>query len=134
MLFSSAEEARAAIDSLKAESSVTAEVFERIANEMSAPTHNKYENYLKGDLGSNEFDSWLYDDTTVIGSYTNTPITLSDGTYGVFLYVSDGEESWRVNVKTAILEADFAEFTANMETTYSSTIKVNDKVCSKAAN
>jgi cystathionine beta-lyase len=50
------------------------------------------------------------------------------------LYVSDGEESWRVNVKTAILEADFAEFTANMETTYSSTIKVNDKVCSKAAN
>ncbi len=134
MFFSSAEEARAAIDLLKAESSVTAEVFERIAAEAGSSSHGDYENYLKGDLGSNEFDKWLFDSATAFGAYTTSPIKVSDGTYGVFLNVSDGEEAWRVNVKTAILEADFAEFTANIETTYSSTIKVNDKVCSKAAN
>lgn len=134
MLFSSAEEARAAIDLLNSKDSVNAEIFDEVAHELSSPSHSKYENYLKGDLGSNDFDSWLYSDSTVVGSYSPAPITLSDGTYGVFLYESDGEEAWRVNVRTAILEADFTEFTTNMEATYSSTIKVNDKVCSKAAN
>lgn len=134
MLFSSADEARAAIDALKAESSVNEETFDHIAHESGSPSHNKYENYIKGDLGSAEFDKWLYDSATAFGSFTTTPISLSDGSYGVFLYESDGEEAWRVNVKTTLLEEDFTAFTAEMEATYSSTIKVNDKVCSKAAD
>lgn len=134
MLFSSAEEARAAIDTLNAEASVNKDIFNRIAGELSSPSYSDYEDYLKGDLGVASFDTWLYDDATVLGSYTKTPISLSDGSYGVFLYVSEGDEAWRVNVKTTLLEEDFAAFTAEMETTYSPSIKVNDKVCAKAAN
>ena len=133
MLFSSAEEARAAIDSLKAESSVNEEVFDHVAHELGSPSHNNYENYLKGELGSAEFDKWLYDSATVVGSFNESPISLSDGSYGVFLYESDGDEAWYVNVKTAILDADFSAFSAEMEETYSATIKVNNKVCAKAA-
>ena len=85
-------------------------------------------------MGSNDFDKWLYDSTTVIGSYTTKAITLQDGTVGVFFYVADGEEAWRVNVKTSLLEEDFTAFTTELENTYSATKKVKDKVCAKAAD
>ena len=134
MLFSSTDAANAAIEALKAEGTVTLDAFNRIADEKGASAHTTFEDYLKGDMGSNDFDEWLYDQATVIGSYTVSAITLSDGTYGVFFYAADGEEAWRVNVKTSLLEEDFSAFTTELENTYSATIKVKDKVCAKAAD
>ncbi len=134
MLFSSTDAAKAAIEALKAEGTVTIDAFNRIADEKGASSHTTFEDYLKGDMGSADFDKWLYDPATVIGSYTANAINLNDGTCGVFFYVADGEEAWRVNVKTSLLEEDFSAFTTELENTYSATIKVKDKVCAKAAD
>lgn len=134
MFFSSEDAAKAAIEKLKTNSSVTEAIFDSVAHELSAPSHSNYENYVKGDLGSNALDKWLDKDSTVPGSFTDTPIKLDDSTYGVFFYASEGKEAWRVNVQSTLLEEDFDAFTLTMDTTYGSTIKVNAKVCSKVAN
>ena len=134
MLFSSTTDAQAAIDALVAEGSVTLEAFERIADEKGADAHTTFENYLKGNMGSDKFDKWLFDAATVVGSYTTSYITLEDGTYGVFFYTADGEEAWRVNVRTALLEEDYTASFTELETAYKDAIKVNDKVCAKLAD
>ena len=134
MLFSSTTAANAAIEALKAEGTVTLDVFNRIADEKGASSHTVYEDYIKGDLGSTDLDKWLYDSTTTVGSYTAKAITLQEGTVGVFFYAADGEEAWRVNVKTSLLNEDFSAYTAELENTYSATIKVKDKVCAKVAD
>ena len=134
MFFATAEEANAAIEALKAEASLNIDAFNRIADEKGASAHEMLDNYIKGDMGNADFDNWLFDASTKVGSFTTTAITVSEGTYGVFLYVSEGAPAWAVNVKNAIFE-ELAEAEYNtMVETYKDTIKIKAKVCARVVD
>ncbi len=118
MTFSGTDTANKAIEALGKETNLTKESFEALANnsETGATDYTYVENYKKGDLSAaTDFDSWLYDAETKAGSYTTTPVTMTDGTVLVVFYEGEGELGWRVSVKEALVEeasdAKMAEFT-----------------------
>ncbi len=125
-VFSSEDLAKAAIGKLSAGMSI--EDFEKICTESSG-SFSKYEDYVKGSLGVSAFDTWLYGDEVVIGSYTATAISADESSYLVALYYADGELEWRVTVKSAIYtdryDAKYSEMTAKYAVT------ANDKVIAK---
>ena len=109
MLFSSKDTAEKAIKKLGETKDLTREKFEDIADDFGAATHTVWEDYLKGEMGSSAFDNWLYADTTKKGSFTATPITMSDESIMVAYYVEDGEVVWKVEVKDAIINDEYEE-------------------------
>ena len=125
MVFATESEAKAAIDALKAAGTVDQATFDRIAAEKNA-TSDIIENYVKGSMGSTEFDNWVFADGRTIGNYTDSAIKMSDSSYAVLYYTADGQESWFVTVKDALLDADFEAYFANLEQTVE--IKVKDNV------
>ena len=125
MVFATESEAKAAIDALKAAGTVDQATFDRIAAEKNA-TSDIIENYVKGSMGSTEFDNWVFADGRAIGNYTDAAIKMSDSSYAVLYYTADGQESWFVTVKDALLDADFEAYFANLQQTVE--IKVKDNV------
>ena len=91
MLFSSKDTAEKAIKKLGEIKELTREKFDDVADDYGAATHTVWEDYLKGEMGSSAFDNWLYADTTKKGSFTTTPITMSDDSIMGAYYVEDGE-------------------------------------------
>ncbi len=128
MVFSSEDTAKAAIEAFK-NGTISLEAFEKIATDKAASTSSKLEDYVEGALGVDTFDKWLYDEHTVIGSYTETPITASEGTYVVAYYYGDGETNWSVTVKASIFDERYHEIEHGMEEKYAITVK--DKVLGK---
>lgn len=129
MVFSKEADAKAAIEALGTVS-LSLDEFKRIASEKSASTNSVLEEYTEGTLGLDEFDEWLYDDTTTMGSYTKTPINSGDDSaYLVAYYYSDGTENWRISVKSTIFSERFEAYYNDMVETY--TITVKDKLLKK---
>ena len=126
MIFDTEQKAKDAIAKLSA--GVTIETFETVCNETSG-SFTDYENYTKGTMGVDAFDTWLYAEETVLGTYTATPIKLSDSSYAVALYTADGDAVWYVTVKSAILSDDFTALKTELTNTYAVTVK--DKVLNK---
>ena len=124
MTFTSETEAKAAINALKAAGTVDQATFERIAKENSA-TPDILENYVKGDMGSTDFDTWVFAEGRAIGNYTETPIKLGTTSYVVLYYTADGQESWFVSVKTDLFNSDFEAYFANLEKTVTVDVKAN---------
>ena len=107
MVFSSEDVAKAAIAAL-AGKTLTYEVFEQVfhnlPNKSATDTVAKIENYYKGLFGNDSFDAWLFDETTVVGSYSQTPQMLGNTTFFVGFYLSEGEEQWIVDLCDEIAE------------------------------
>ena len=122
MIFASKTAAEKAIADLADKGTLTADIFKEFAEaSTTASGHNSIEDYVLGSLGSDVFDEWLFDEKTLAGSATTEPLKLSDTTYLVAFYEGEGNLTWRVGVKNAILEADYdAEYeriTKKFETT-----------------
>ena len=126
MLFGTEDEAKAAIEKLTA--GVTLDTFKAVSTELGG-SFTDYENYTEGAMGVTAFDEWLYGDGVVIGSYTATPIKLSDSSYAVAIYYEDGDPAWEVTVKSALFSEKFSANYATLEATYAVTTK--DKVLDK---
>ncbi len=124
MTFGTEAEAKAAIEALKAAGTVDQATFDRIAAEKSAMS-DIIENYVKGDMGSTEFDNWVFADGRAIGNYTDKPIKLSSSSYAVLYYTADGQEAWFVSVKTELFNDDFEAYFANLEKTVEIDVKDN---------
>ena len=62
---------------------------------------------MEGQIGSTEFDKWVYDASTTAGSYTTTPISLDSSTYAVLYYEGEGEQTWFVQVKDVLYSQAF---------------------------
>ncbi len=107
MLFSSSDTAKKVIEELKTIEGLTEEKFKELATQKGAAGQATWENYLKGEMYSTSFDNWLFDKETKVGSITQTPISMSDGSVMVAYYVADGEIVWKVEVKDAIIEKDY---------------------------
>jgi hypothetical protein len=129
MMFTSTDTAKKAIEKLKAvEGTITKEQFEKIAKDVKATANTVYEDYMEGEMQSSSFDNWLYNEKTVIGTYTETPLTMSDGSSMVALYLADGEACWKHTVRNSLIEDDFSEREADIIAKYSSGITKNDTV------
>ena len=126
MVFDTEAKAKDAITKLTA--GINIETFENISKEVSG-TFTNYENYSEGTMGVDAFDKWLYAEETKAGTYTATPIQLSDSSYAVALYVGEGDAEWYVTVKAAILSEDFTARTTELTNTFAVTVK--DKVINR---
>ena len=129
MMFTSTDTAKKAIEALKKlEGTITEEQFKKVAADVSATANTVFEDYTEGSMQSSAFDSWLYADTTVIGTYTETPLTMSDGSSMVALYLADGEICWKLTVKSALIEDDYSAREADIITKFGSGITMNESV------
>lgn len=126
MVFSSADEAAEAIKKLSEGMSI--DDFEAVCNELDG-SFTDYENYTEDAMGVDDFDAWLYADTTKIGSYTAEAIELDDSQYAVAVYYADGEAEWYVAVKSAIFTEKYEAFDTEVKEKY--TVEVKDKVIAR---
>ena len=128
MVFSSSADAEAAIEELSEGMSV--EDFEALAEELGA-SFSKYENYTEGSMGVEAFDTWLYGDDTVKGSYTTSVISLDESTFALAIYYDDGMPMWKVSVKSAIFNDKYEELDAALTEKYKDAITVKEKALNK---
>lgn len=124
MVFSTESEAKAAIEALQLETALDAAIFERIAAEKNA-TYDVLENYVKGDMGVDKFDEWVFAADRAIGSYTTTPIKLSDSSFVVLYYTAEGEEVWFASVKDTLFNKDFETYYNGMTESIAVQVKAN---------
>lgn len=122
MMFTDEETAEAAIEKLAAMESITTDSFAALATETGAAANTVYEDYVEGLMQSTTFDEWLYDDETVIGSYTASPLSMSDGSYMVAYYAADGEVTWKVTVKNTLINDDYTAYEDNMIAAFDATV------------
>ena len=123
MLFSSSDAAKKAIAKLDALKTLDKDAFSKVATEASAAANSVYEDCMKGNMGSDTFDAWLFSDSTKVGSYTATPIAMSDGSYMVAYYVAEGETCWKVTVKNHIMTESYNKYEDDMTVAHSSKLK-----------
>ncbi len=125
MLFSTKAAAESAIAELGGMESVTLEGFETFAEaNATASGHSTLTNYIKGSLGSDVFDNWLYDGLRMPGHVTTTPLALDESTYAIVFYAGEGIPTWRADVKSALLDADYEGYVTDMTAKYEPTVKV----------
>ena len=132
MSFETAEAAGKAADALKNAEKLDLEAFEAIAKDNGAAANGVLENYTEGQLTYNGFESWLYADDTKIGSYTASalPNAADKPTeYALFFYADDGDEIWKIGVRSAIFSEDYEELYAALAEKYP--ITTNDKIVAK---
>lgn len=125
MIFSSKEKAQAAIDALAAKGTLNADIFEEVAHATSPDAHDRLENYMKGNMGSDDFDDWAYGKNTTVGSYTTTPVELDSATFVVLYYESEGEQTWFMQVKEAVYTQRFEAKYEGIKNTYTVEKKEN---------
>ncbi|MBE6577712.1 MAG: hypothetical protein E7653_06195 [Ruminococcaceae bacterium] len=125
LAYSSAEEAEAALTSLKAGMSL--DEFKALAGDTA--TFTNFEDYAKGDSGVTEFDNWAFGDGITVGAVTSKVIYLAEGTYGIALYYGDGRAEWYVDVRAGILSDDIENVGEEITAKY--TVSFNDKAFAK---
>ena len=128
MMFSSSDTAKKAIEALKKVEGLDSEKFLAKATELGAAASTLFEDYVKGDMQSTTFDNWLYAADTKIGTLTQTPLTMSDGSLMVAFYAADGEPSWKVVVKNTLIEEDYTAREDAMTAAHSGSVEANDWV------
>ena len=107
MLFEKSADAQKAIDALKG-TTLTLDSFLAKGSELSATTTSTIEEYIEGSLGVQAFDDWAYSDTIKVGDLTTAPIEIEAGkSYLVGYYYEEGEETWKVNVKSELFSENY---------------------------
>ncbi len=127
MIFHDLDEALAALDGVSAGMSLAD--FEKIGKDNHGE-FTDYKNYSKGSLGNDEFDSWLFNESTVIGTVTAEIIPLGTN-YLIAVYYGEGLPQWKVNVKSAVFEDRYAEAEAAVVAKFKDTIVKNEKSINK---
>ena len=127
MVFTSADTAKSALEELKKLGSVTMDSFLTIAAN-NAGTYSELETYVKGQLGSDDFDNWIYSEDRKKGDYTTEVITISSS-YVLGYFEEVGTlKAWEANVKNTLLTADLTAETDRINKTYAPTITVKANV------
>ena len=133
MTFATKDAAQKAIDAIKAGEKLTLERFEAVAKEQNAVSNGFFEDYLKGQVEYNGYEEWLYDENTLVGAYTQTPLAnaATNATeYAIFFYVENGNEAWYIDVQNEIFVDDYQTYFSPLKEKYEVT-ELNDKVVAK---
>ena len=132
MLFTKEDAAKKAIEALEATEGLDKDKFLEKAQDsaVAAEAYQFLEDCVIGTMQSEELDEWLY--SAKAGEYTKTAIKMSDGSFMVALYVSEGETAaWEHTVKSAIYNEDYIAYEERMTTDFASSVVFNDKVINK---
>ena len=100
IVFSKEEDAKEAINALKADGTFNEEALKNVAAAHNL-TVKEVDNYVEGQMYSTEFDNWLYADTTKAGSVNTTPLKVNSEYY-VVRFNGDSDELWYIDVENAI--------------------------------
>ena len=134
MVFTKEDDAKAAIEALKASGSVTLESFLALAEE-KAGGHSELKDYVEGAMGSEDFDAWFLDEARAKGDYTAEPIAASTSSFIVAYFEQVGEiTGWQADVKYTLYNEDYEKATEEYTEKYSSTVVSNEKVLKKIGN
>ena len=134
MVFTKEDDAKAAIEALKASGSVTLESFLALAEE-KAGGHSELKDYVEGSMGSEDFDAWFLDEARAKGDYTAEPIKASTSSFIVAYFEQVGEiTGWQADVKYTLYNEDYEKATEEYTEKYSSTVVSNEKVLKKIGN
>ena len=132
MLFSKKEDAAKAIEALK-EGTLSIDFFNQKASELSATTTSTIEEYVEGTLGIQSFDDWAYSDTIKLGDITETPIEIeANTTYLVGYYYEEGDEAWKVTVKSELFNENYNTEYEALVAKYA--VTTNDKTLNKVSD
>ena len=132
MTFSSDVLAKQAIAAMMEKEELTKEAFDSIAISNGAALTGVLENYREGELSYNGFETWLYDEETVVGSFTETALpdsTTTPSEYAIFFYYEDGLVSWELDVRNSIYLEDYQAYYETLTEKYA--IAFEDKVLNK---
>ena len=132
MVFTSKEAAEKAVAELAKLSSVDMDAFLNVANTTGAGTSSKLTDYTKGQMGSDEFDEWMFHDGRVKGEFTATPILVGTSSYILAYFEEVGElTAWQASVKYALLADDVTAEQDRITEKYTPSIIVKDGVMGK---
>ena len=130
-LFGTEANAKKAIEALAKKETLDKAAFEEVVKANSSSGNATLEDCVEGQVGSTDFDKWLFDEDLKVGDYTKTAIKLDSSTYLVAYYIGEGELNWKLTVENAILtEKQEAQY-KDMESKYSSSIVTKDNAIKK---
>lgn len=129
MVFTTKDAAQKAIAELAKLSSVDMEAFLNVATTSGAGASSELTDYTKGQMGSDEFDEWMFHDGRVKGEFTATPILVGTSSYIIAYFEEVGElTSWQARVKYSILSDDVTAEQDRITEKYTPSIIVKDGV------
>lgn len=90
-----------------------------------------YEEVVRGEVGVDKLDEWMYADGRAAGDYTVLTDTTTDGAeYYIVIYLDAiGNEEWYVNCREALLDEQMTEWDDEMTKEY--TVKFNSDMLDK---
>lgn len=128
MVFATSEAVKAAIEQLGKLESVDMDAFLEVANSLGG-TASELENYSEGQMGSDEFDEWMFDEKRVKGDYTKEHFTVGSSSYILAYFEQVSELSvWQADVKYSLLSEDVADEQKRITDAYSSSVVIKDGV------
>ena len=128
MVFASKDAVESAIKELGGLEKVDKDAFLDVAEKLGA-TYANLETYIEGQMGSEEFDEWMFDEKRVKGDYTKEYITVASSSYILAYFEQVGELSvWQANVKNALLSEDVSAEQERITDKYTPSIVVKDGV------
>ena len=131
MIFTSSSSAQTALDALDSETEMDLDTFLEIAASTGAGSYTELPDYAPGQLGSDEFDAWMFDSARTQGDYTKSIITISSS-YVLGYFENEGTlEAWQAQIKNSLLSEDLTAENENVLNTYKDTIVVKDKVVNR---
>ena len=131
MVFTNSTDASSTLAALGETTDLTVDKFIQIAASYGAGTYSELENYIPGQLGSEAFDDWMFDDARKKGDYTKDVITISSS-YVIGYFEEVGTlKAWEATVKNTLLSEDLTVETQRVNNTYSSSIIVKTNVMNK---
>ena len=130
MVFTAAASAQTALDALESEESIDLERFLEIAASSGAGDYMELANYAPGQLGSDEFDDWMFNSDRTKGDYSEV-VTISSS-YVIGYFENEGElESWQAHIKNELLQEDLTAENERVLNAYADSVVVKTKVMSK---
>lgn len=135
MLFTKEDAAKKAIEALSAIEGLDKDKFLNVAKDENNPADASADlkDCVIGTMQSEAFDEWLF--AAKANEYTKTPITMSDGSLMVAMYLNEGTTpAWKHTVKSHIYNEDYTAYEERMNEDFASSVVTNEKVVNKVGN
>lgn len=131
LLFTKEDAAKAAIESIKKMDKLTKDSFLKLAEDEKNPAdaHQFIEDCVIYSMQSDVLDEWLFNADTKEGSYTTTPLKMSDGSFMVALYVKQNSTpEWKYRVMSKLINDDYTEFEDGIFDKFEKKVEYKDSV------
>lgn len=131
-VFEKSDYAKDAIEAIKALDSVDVDAFLAACYKEGAGTYSNLEDYRPGLMGSEEFDSWFFDENRKKGDYTEETITAGSSSYILGYFEEVGTlKAWEADVKSVLFGQDAEASDEAYTEKYESAIVIKDSVINR---